>query len=360
MIPGGPVASQDRDQAARHQRRRLLQHQLGHPFENPTGFTDFFELYADPAHPVRAHLHLRQHGEGQAPGPSRASRSWSIIWLAFTAARARSSRSTATRSSTAGRREPGGHLDVARRQHRGQGGPVRPAGSAIWGASTTGTSNGSVNSMHDSFTPLGGGVVLIHMKLGEVSPGGVGVGLNGMLIFVILSVFIAGLMVGRTPGVPRQEDPGDARSSSSRSTSWPCRSRCSSFLAASTFVDSRARTRRSSTPGAHGFTEVLYAFTSAGNNNGSAFAGITATHAVDEHDARASRCSSAGSSCIIPTLAIAGVARPQATGAGERRHVPDPHAAVRRPCVIGVIVVVGALTFLPVARARPDRRAARI
>ncbi len=86
-----------------------------------------------------------------------------------------------------------------RREHGGQGGPLRARASGLWAASTTGTSNGSVNSMHDSFTPLGGGVALSHMMLGEVSPGGVGVGLNGLLIMAILSVFIAGLMVGRTP-----------------------------------------------------------------------------------------------------------------------------------------------------------------
>ena len=83
-----------------------------------------------------------------------------------------------------------------------------PAGSGLFAASTTGTSTGAVNSAHDSFTPGGGVVPLVNMMLGEVSPGGVGAGLYGMLVFAILAVFIAGLMVGRTPGVPRQEDPG--------------------------------------------------------------------------------------------------------------------------------------------------------
>ena len=190
------------------------------------------------------------------------------------------------------------------------------------------------------------------MKLGEVSPGGVGVGLNGLLVLVILSVFIAGLMVGRTPEYLGKKiqaaevklvahlHPGDAARS------------CSCFIAD---LDVRAigvRTSRSSTRARTASRELLYAFTSAGNNNGSAFAGLTANTAVHEHHARPSRCSSVASSSS--SRRWRSPARSSASGACPRRSGTFPtDTPLFVVLVIGVIVVVAALTFLPVLALGP-------
>ena len=195
------------DQAARHQRRRLLQRQLRAPVLEPDGAERLPRALRDPHHPVRARVHLRAHGQGQAAGlrgvrghaRALARRSaWSAI---FAEVGGNSKLDSLGVNQTVTATSPGGNAE---------GKEVRfgPSASGLWCASTTGTSNGSVNSMHDSYTPLGGMTCLVHMKLGEISPGGVGVGLNGLLVMVILAVFIAGLMVGRTPEYLGQEDPG--------------------------------------------------------------------------------------------------------------------------------------------------------
>src|SRR5207344_2273421 len=152
-----------------------------------------------------------------------------------------------------------------------------PSASGLWAASTTGTSNGSVNSMHDSFTPAGGLVTLANMKLGEISPGGVGVGLNGLLILAILSVFIAGLMVGRTPEyLGKKIQAAEVKLVAIYILIMPAIVMIG--VAISTFVGS-VKNVSLWNPGAHGFSELLYTFTSAANNNGSAFAGVTANTA---------------------------------------------------------------------------------
>ncbi|WP_237761386.1 potassium-transporting ATPase subunit KdpA, partial [Legionella cherrii] len=143
--------------------------------------------------------------------------------------------------------------------------------SAIWTTATTAASNGSVNSMLDSFTPLGGLVPLWMMHLGEVSFGGVGSGLYGMLMLVILTVFIAGLMVGRTPEyLGKKIEPFEMKMASIAVLIMPL------IVLITTAYASVTSAGKSSiaNPGAHGFTEILYAFTSMGNNNGSAFAGL--------------------------------------------------------------------------------------
>ena len=148
---------------------------------------------------------------------------------------------------------------------------ARPPG--LWAASTTGTSNGSVNSMHDSFTPVGRCGPALPIMLGEVSPGGV-VGLSALLIMAILSVFIAGLMVGRTPEyLGKKIQAPEMKMVALYILAMP--TAVLGFAAASMLIDSVLSTTIWN-PGPHGLSEILYAFSSAGNNNGSAFAGITA------------------------------------------------------------------------------------
>jgi len=224
-----------------------------------------------------------------------------------------------------------------------------PSASGLWAASTTGTSNGSVNSMHDSYTPAGGMVPLVHMKLGEVSPGGVGVGLNGLLILAILSVFIAGLMVGRTPEyLGKKIQAAEVKLVAIYILVMPAVVLI--LIAISTFVRSVSDVSLLN-PGAHGFTELIYAFTSAGNNNGSAFAGLTANTAW-MNTALAIAMLFGRFFLIIPTLALAGVLV-------RKRRVPPSagtfptHTPLFVVLVIGVVLIVAALTFLPVLALGP-------
>ena len=144
--------------------------------------------------------------------------------------------------------------------------------SAIWGTSTTAASNGSVNSMHDSYTPLGGLILLWLIQLGEVIFGGVGSGLYGMLAFVIVAVFISGLMIGRTPEYLGKKIESYEMKMAALMLLIP--HMCVLLGTAVAVILPKAKAAIFN-PGAHGFSEVLYAFTSAGNNNGSAFAGLS-------------------------------------------------------------------------------------
>ena len=164
--------------------------------------------------------------------------------------------------------------------------------SALWAVATTAASNGSVNSMHDSFTPLGGLIPMWLMQLGEVVFGGVGSGLYGMLMFAIVAVFIAGLMVGRTPEYLGK-----------KLESFEIKMASLAILVPPSLVldwrrsrERRARgaLRRSRIQASHGFSEILYAFSSAGNNNGSAFAGLVGEHALLQRQRSALRCGCRG------------------------------------------------------------------
>jgi potassium-transporting ATPase potassium-binding subunit len=222
-----------------------------------------------------------------------------------------------------------------------------PSASGLWAASTTGTSNGSVNSMHDSFTPLGGGIPLAHMMLGEVSPGGVGVGLNGLLIMAILSVFIAGLMVGRTPEyLGKKIQAPEMKLVVLYVLAMPLV--LLGFAAASVLLDSALTTDN---PGAHGLSEILYAFTSGSNNNGSAFAGLTT--ATQWYDTTLGIAMLVGRFfLIIPVLAIAGsMARKQPVPATAGTF--PTHTPLFGGLVVGVVAIVAGLTFFPALALGP-------
>jgi K+-transporting ATPase ATPase A chain len=223
-----------------------------------------------------------------------------------------------------------------------------PANSAIWAVSTTGTSNGSVNSMHDSYTPLGGMIPLSHVMLGEVSPGGVGVGLNGLLVMVILSVFVAGLMVGRTPEyLGKKVQAAEMKLVVLYVLAMPVA--LLAFAAASVLL--RSALASVGNPGPHGLSEILYAFSSAANNNGSAFAGLaTATH---WYDTTLSLAMLVGRFFLaIPVLAIAGsMARKQAVP--ETAGTFPTHTPLFGGLVIGVVAIVAGLTFFPALALGP-------
>ena len=273
-----------------------------------------------------------------------------IVLLPLLAGRATAPSRAATRPSTAlgvdqtaSALQPGGNME-------GKEARFGIANSALWAAATTAASNGSVNSMHDSFTPLGGLVPLFLMQLGEVVFGGVGSGLYGMLIFVIVAVFIAGLMVGRTPEyLGKKIEAYEMKMASLVVLIMPL----VVLLGHRRGGGGRGRAQGGiANPGAHGFSEILYAFTSAGNNNGSAFAGLSRQHAVLQHHAAASRCSFARFWLIIPMLAIAGsLAAKKLVPAGPGT-LPT-HTPLFVVLLVGTVVLVGALTFVPALALGP-------
>jgi K+-transporting ATPase ATPase A chain len=316
-----------------------------HPFENSTPLNNFVELYGILILPFALAFTF-----GHMVGDRRQGRAvfavMFVVWFGLALAAVafetngnpRLAAAGADQSVVAG--QPGGNME---------GKEVRfgPSASAVWAVSTTGTSNGSVNSMHDSYTPMGGGVALSHMMLGEVSPGGVGVGLNGLLIMAILSVFVAGLMVGRTPEyLGKKIQATEMKMVVLYVLAMPAV--LLGFAAASVLLKSALTTNN---PGPHGLTEILYAFTSAANNNGSAFAGLTT--ATQWYDTTLGLAMLAGRFfLIIPVLGIAGsMARKAAVPAGPGTF--PTHTPLFVGLVIGVVIVVAGLTFLPALALGP-------
>ena len=347
QIPGGPNASMESIKQLGTNGGDFFNVNSAHPFSNPTGISDFLELYAILIIPFALAFTFGRMIKDKRQGYAVVA-IMAIIWLAFVSVAVfaevdgnpklddRGVTQTVTSTS------PGGNAE---------GKEVRfgPTASAEWCASTTGTSNGSVNSMHDSYTPLGGLTCLVHMKLGEISPGGVGVGLNGLLVLVILAVFIAGLMVGRTPEyLGKKIQASEVKLVVIYILIMPAIVLIG--IAISTFVNSVSDVSIYN-PGAHGFTELIYAFTSAGNNNGSAFAGLTANTGY-MNSALAVVMLFGRFFLIIPTLALAGALV-------RKRHVPASVGTFPTDTplfvvlVIGVIFIVAALTFLPVLALGP-------
>jgi len=222
------------------------------------------------------------------------------------------------------------------------------ANSVLWATATTAASNGSVNAMHDSFTPLAGMALLVLMQLGEVIFGGVGSGLYGLLIFVILSVFVAGLMVGRTPEYLGKKIGPFEMKMASLGILLP-----SLFVltltATGVLIPSMLDSR--SNPGPHGLSQILYAFTSQANNNGSAFGGLSANEPWYNYlGALAMWMGRFG--VIVPVLAMAG-------SLGAKKYTPPSPGTLPTATplfgalLLGVLVTVGALTFLPVLALGP-------
>jgi len=222
------------------------------------------------------------------------------------------------------------------------------ANSALWATATTAASNGSVNSMHDSYTPIGGLVPMWLMQLGEVVFGGVGSGLYGMIVFAIIAVFVAGLMVGRTPEYLGKKIEAYEMKMASLVILIPP---AIVLIGAAVGVVAPGGKATIFNPGAHGFSEVLYAFSSAGNNNGSAFAGLGANTPF-YNTALGFAMLFARYWLAIPTLAIAGsLAQKKVVPAGAGT-LPT-HTPLFATLLVGVVVLVGALTFIPALALGP-------
>jgi potassium-transporting ATPase potassium-binding subunit len=346
QIPGGPVASQEAIKELGTNGGGFFNANSAHPFENPTRLTNVLEIFAllliAFAFPI---------AYGQMVGSTRQGRVvlavMMSLWLAT--------------SFMAGFFEQNGNIELARRGvdqaiSADQGGgnleskEVRfgSASSGIFAGSTTGTSTGAVDSGHDSFTPLGGMIPLVNMKLGEVSPGGVGVGLVGLLINALLAVFIAGLMVGRTPEfLGKKIQAAEMKLVVLYILAMPV----AVLALAGTAVLLKTALAGRLNDGPHGLTEMVYAYASAGNNNGSAFAGLTVTS--QWYQTTLGLAMLIGRFLlIVPTLAIAGsLVRKQKVPVTVGTFPTD--TPLFGGLVLGVIVVVAGLTFLPVLALGP-------
>ncbi len=318
-----------------------------HPFENPTPFSNFLEMLSILLIPGALCYTF-----GKMVGDTRQG--WSLlavmtfILVAFMA--------------VAVWAEQGGNPAFAQFGVDQQQSLVNPGGnmegkelrfgivnSAIWATATTAASNGSVNSMHDSFMPLGGLVPLFMIQLGEIVFGGVGSGLYGMLAFVIVAVFIAGLMVGRTPEYLGKKIEAYEMKMASLMILIPI-----VLVKVGTAIAVVVPAGLASiwnTGGPHGFSEVLYAFSSAGNNNGSAFAGLGAN--TPFYNTALGICMLFARYWLaIPALAIAGsLARKKTVPAGAGT-LPT-HTPLFIVWLIGVIMIVGALSFIPALSLGP-------
>lgn len=226
--------------------------------------------------------------------------------------------------------------------------------SALWAVATTAASNGSVNAMHDSFTAAGGLVSMFLMQLGEVVFGGVGSGLYGMIVFAIIAVFIAGLMVGRTPEyLGKKIEAFEMKMASIAILVPPLCVLVGTAIAVATPMGVSGVQDR----GPHGFSEVLYAFSSMGNNNGSAFAGYGANNPLVNFTGGAAMLL-ARYWVALPVLAIAG-------SLAQKKIVPSgpgtlpTHTPLFVAMLAGTVLIVGALAFIPALALGPIAEALR-
>lgn len=317
-----------------------------HPFENPTPLSNFLEMLAILLIPAAL-----CYSFGKMTGDTR--KGWALL-AAMTVIFAACLAVTiwAEQRGNPGIGELGVEQGASDLQSGGnmEGKEVRfgVSGSALWATATTSASNGSVNSMHDSYTPLGGLMPMWLMQLGEVVYGGVGSGIYGMLAFVIIAVFVAGLMIGRTPEYLGKKIGAYEMKMASLMVLTPV---LVVLLGTALAVSTSAGRVAVSNPGAHGFSQVLYAFSSAGNNNGSAMAGLGANSSF--YNVALGLAMLIGRFWLaIPALAIAGSLVTENRAPPSSGTLPT-HTPLFIAWLIAVVIVVGALSFLPALSLGP-------
>ncbi|MGF1431361.1 potassium-transporting ATPase subunit KdpA [Kitasatospora sp. LaBMicrA B282] len=261
-IPGGPVASQEVIKELGTNGGGFYNANSAHPFENPTAFTNWLEIYlllvVAFSLPRTFGAMVGDHRQGYAIVTVMA-----LFWTA-----------SSILLAIAEWGHQGSALHAAGAAMEGKEVRFGISGSTLFAASTTLTSTGAANSAHDSFTAFGGGLTVFDIMLGEIAPGGTGSGLYGMLVLAIVTVFVGGLMVGRTPEYLGKKLGGrEMKFASLYILTTPA----VVLIGTGTAMTFRAERSTALNPGPHGFSEVLYAFASAANNNGSAFGGLTAT-----------------------------------------------------------------------------------
>jgi len=346
LLPMGPAASQIAIKQLGTNGGGFFNVNSAHPFENPTPLANFFELLAILLIPAALCYTF-----GKMVGDTRQGwavlAAMTIIFVALLALCVGAEQNGNPAFTKLGVDQ---HASALQAGGNMEGKEVRfgIANSALWATATTAASNGSVNSMHDSYTPLGGLVPMWLMQLGEVIYGGVGSGLYGMLVFAIIAVFVAGLMVGRTPEyLGKKIEAYEMKMASLVILIPPIV--VLGFTALAVVTDAGKATIYN--PGVHGFSEVLYAFSSQGNNNGSAFAGLGANNPFYNLTGGLAMLF-ARYWLAIPTLAIAGsLARKKIVPAGPGT-LPT-QGALFIVLLIGVVIIVGALTFIPALALGP-------
>lgn len=344
VIAVGPTASQEVIKMFGTNGGGFFYANSAHPYENPTPFTNFFEMLLIFAIPSGLTYTLGRMTKSQGHGWAVWSAMAAVFLVGVSAAywaEARGNPELAHVDQTASALHSGGNME---------GKEVRfgIANSALFATTTTDASCGAVNSMHDSYTPLGGMVPLVNIMLGEVIFGGVGSGLYGILVFVILAVFIAGLMVGRTPEyLGKKIEAFDVKMAM---LSVLISSLTILIFAAIADV-AKFGTSSISNPGPHGLSQILYAYTSATGNNGSAFGGLNA-NTFWYNTSLAVAMLLGRFFVVIPILAIAGnLARKKMTPASLGTFpVTGPLFSI---LLVSTILIVGALTFFPALSLGP-------
>jgi len=331
VLPMGPAASQVAIKQLGTNGGGFFNTNSAHPFENPTPLANFLEMLSILLIPSALCYTfgrmLRDTRQGWALAAAMLVIFVPLLWL-----------------------------EVGFENANMEGKEVRfgTVNSAMWAAATTAASNGSVNSMHDSFTPLGGLVPLLLMQLSEVVFGGVGSGLYGMVLFAIVAVFLAGLMVGRTPEyLGKKIEAYEMKMASIAILVSPLAVLVGTAIA----VISPSALAGLANRGAHGFSEILYAFTSMGNNNGSAFAGYNAnTPLVNITGAIAMLLSRYA--VALPVLAMAGSLARKKIIPASAGTLPT-HTPLFVALLASVVVLVGALAYIPAVALGPIVEAIR-
>lgn len=335
-IPGGPVASQEVIKELGTNGGGFYNANSSHPFENPTTWTNWIENLLLLLIPFALPRTFGRMVGSKKQGYSIVAvmsiiAMLSVSLLMFFQLQAHGTVPTAVGSAMEGVEQRFG-----------------VANSAVFAASTTLTSTGAVNSFHDSYTSLGGMITMFNMQLGEIAPGGVGSGLYGMLILAIITVFIAGLMVGRTPEyLGKKITPREIKFAAAYFLVTPLLVLTGTALAMATpgQRDGMLNT------GPHGLSEVLYAFTSASNNNGSAFAGLSVN--TEWYNTALGMAMVFGRFLpIILVLALAGSFAAQARTPDSAGTLPT-HRPQFVGLVVGVTMILVALTFLPMLALGP-------
>jgi K+-transporting ATPase ATPase A chain len=335
----GPVAAQEAIKQLGTNGGGFFNVNSAHPFENPTPFSNLLEMLAILVIPVAFVFTFGRMVGDRRQGIALFAAMGIMLAIGFVAIYA---------AERAGDPLLSGLVDPSAGNMEGKETRFGVVNSALWATVTTAASNGSVNAMHDSLTPLGGMVAMLNMQLGEVIYGGVGVGLTGMLLFVILTVFLAGLMVGRTPEYLGKKI--EAREVKLAALTLLIMPLGALGLSALSIVTGDAQSSMQDA-GPHGLTELLYAYSSALGNNGSAFAGFNAN--VPWHNTLLGLGMLFGRfGYIIPILAIAGSLAAKKTVPASAGTFPT-HGPVFVVLLVASILVVGALTFLPVLALGP-------
>lgn len=335
-IPGGPVASQEAIKELGTNGGGFYNANSAHPFENPDPLTNLLEIYL-----LLVISFALPRTFGRMVGDNRQGYAvlgvMAVLWAA----------SVGLLSWV----ESGTHGAAALAAGAAmEGKEVRfgPAGSALFASSTTLTSTGAVNAAHDSLTPFGGGIALLNMMLGEIAPGGTGSGLYGMLVLAVVTVFVAGLMVGRTPEyLGKKIQTREIKLASLYILTTPALVLIGTGLA----IALPGQRASMANPGPHGLSEVLYAFTSAGNNNGSAFGGL-AVNTVWYNTALGIVMLLGRFVPIVLVLALAGSLATQRPTPATVGTLPT-HRPLFVAMLVGVIVIVVGLTYFPAQALGP-------